>query len=60
VGYSYKKHSVSFSGSGNFTKSHNSKSGVRYTQEWMAGITYAYSFTATPWKARKPEKDRRL
>jgi hypothetical protein len=60
VGYSYKKHSVSFSGSGNFTKSHNSKSGIRYTQEWMAGVTYAYSFTATPWKARKPEKDRRL
>jgi hypothetical protein len=53
VGYSYKKHSVSFSGSANFTKSHNSKSGVRHAQEWMAGITYSYSFAATPWKAGK-------
>jgi hypothetical protein len=50
VGYSYKKHSVSFSGSGSFTKSQNSKSGVRHTQEWMANLTYSYSFTAVPWK----------
>ena len=54
VGYGYKKHSVSLSGSGNFTTSHNTSSGVRHAQEWMASIAYAYSFTVIPWKARKP------
>ena len=53
VGYGYKKHSLSFSGSGSFIKSNNRQSGVRHTQEWMADFTYAYSFSVTPWKARK-------
>jgi hypothetical protein len=53
VGYSYRKHSVSFSGSGNFIASQNSKSGARRTQEWMGSIAYSYSFAAALWKAKK-------
>ncbi|MDR1227126.1 MAG: hypothetical protein LBK47_09560 [Prevotellaceae bacterium] len=55
LNYGYKKHSLSLSGSGSFTKSHSSSKGATRTQEWMANLSYAYAFSAAIWKAKKPK-----
>ncbi|MDR1225990.1 MAG: hypothetical protein LBK47_03725 [Prevotellaceae bacterium] len=60
LAYGYKKHSLTLSGSGSFIKSHSAGKGAAHTQEWMANFSYAYSFAAALWKAKKPVESKDL
>ncbi|MDR0418973.1 MAG: hypothetical protein LBH34_02025, partial [Prevotellaceae bacterium] len=53
LSYGYKKHSLNLSAIGNFIYSRNSTKGTdTRTQEWMANLTYSYSFSVVAWERK--------